>query len=462
VNKQVLGHLRQFNLFGVVLAVSALLLACGADQLSDEEQTTQRDTFNDNDLRPLPDTSGGGLDVPSDALTSGADTLFFDTSGTSGTTDNDTSGTSGNDTSGTSGTTDGDTSGTSGNDTSGTSGADTSGGGPTDRDGDTIPDTSDNCPDAPNFSQSNFDNDTLGDACDPDLDGDSVPNASDNCPQLASSNLTDTDSDSIGDMCDPDLDGDGIPNAADLWPSEGGWPTPALPNTVYAHSSTRLYYMDVYPPYQIVDVADFGWPANADSTEMTDIAIDRNGVIYGVSFDDLFVCRADNAQCRRIGGLPSSFNGLTWMPAGTVFPDREALIGIANDGRWFRLDIPVGGGNLQAVQIGAYSAGYTSSGDAFSIEGVGTFGAVNKGSLTYDYLLEVNATGGLVRELGPIGAYSTIYGVAGWSGKFFGFDSTGAVILIDLNSGTPPTVTPIHTGTGIVWWGAGVRTVIVN
>jgi hypothetical protein len=61
---------------------------------------------------------------------------------------------------------------------------------PTDTDGDTIADTSDNCPSVANTNQRNHDGDPKGDACD-------------RCPHLASTTDPDGDSDGVGDDCDP-------------------------------------------------------------------------------------------------------------------------------------------------------------------------------------------------------------------------------------------------------------------
>lgn len=52
-----------------------------------------------------------------------------------------------------------------------------------DDDGDSIPDTSDNCPLTPNIGQENSDDDSLGNACDPNDDNDDVPDSSDGCPE---------------------------------------------------------------------------------------------------------------------------------------------------------------------------------------------------------------------------------------------------------------------------------------
>ncbi|MBU4484417.1 thrombospondin type 3 repeat-containing protein, partial [bacterium] len=52
-----------------------------------------------------------------------------------------------------------------------------------------------------------------------DFDGDGVENRSDNCPLLKNPGQKDDDEDSIGDACDPDMDGDGIVNEEDAYPA---------------------------------------------------------------------------------------------------------------------------------------------------------------------------------------------------------------------------------------------------
>ena len=93
-----------------------------------------------------------------------------------------------------------------------------------DKDGDGVPDASDNCPDKANKDQKDSDKDGIGDACEPpppDGDGDGVPDASDNCPGKANEDQKDSDKDGIGDACQPpaDGDGDGVPDADDNCPA---------------------------------------------------------------------------------------------------------------------------------------------------------------------------------------------------------------------------------------------------
>lgn len=104
-----------------------------------------------------------------------------------------------------------------------------------DKDGDGIPDETDNCPEVSNVSQADSDNDWIGDACDncpsvynpdqEDSDNDGIGNACDNCPYKANEDQNDNDGDGIGNVCDNcpektskdqgDSDGDGIGNPCD-------------------------------------------------------------------------------------------------------------------------------------------------------------------------------------------------------------------------------------------------------
>lgn len=88
--------------------------------------------------------------------------------------------------------------------------------GGSDRDGDGVPDATDNCPDVANPQQYDEDGDLLGDACD-------------NCPHVANHDQADGDGDGVGTVCDPNptTPGDhillflGFNNASEI----AGWST---------------------------------------------------------------------------------------------------------------------------------------------------------------------------------------------------------------------------------------------
>ncbi len=102
-----------------------------------------------------------------------------------------------------------------------------------DEDGDGVGDDADNCPMVPNASQSNFDGDDDGDACDQDDDNDGVLDADDLCQKGALDWLSISQNDHDGDGCkdaieDADDDNDGVYDFADMcstgtlaWTSNG-------------------------------------------------------------------------------------------------------------------------------------------------------------------------------------------------------------------------------------------------
>ena len=66
-------------------------------------------------------------------------------------------------------------------------------------------------------SQTDVDNDLVGDQCDnnEDIDEDGHQNNQDNCPYIPNANRADHDRDGQGDACDSDDDNDGIPDDRD-------------------------------------------------------------------------------------------------------------------------------------------------------------------------------------------------------------------------------------------------------
>ena len=102
-----------------------------------------------------------------------------------------------------------------------------------DADQDGVIDSDDNCPDVPNASQADDDEDGAGNVCDrcrgsddgADLDADGVPDGCDNCPWVVNPTQDDSDGNGLGNACDgcdglgdADADGDSVPDACDVCP----------------------------------------------------------------------------------------------------------------------------------------------------------------------------------------------------------------------------------------------------
>ncbi|HUB09324.1 MAG TPA: thrombospondin type 3 repeat-containing protein [Myxococcales bacterium] len=117
-----------------------------------------------------------------------------------------------------------------------------------DIDGDTIPNVRDNCPYYANTSQavvapSVLEAAGLPSTCKIDADGDGIDDSYDNCPTIPNPTQTDINQNGIGDVCDPDMDGDGIPDKkqtsapgvvpgvfAGIAVNQGGDNCPTIPN----------------------------------------------------------------------------------------------------------------------------------------------------------------------------------------------------------------------------------------
>ena len=223
--------------------------------------------------------------------------------------------------------------------------------------------------------------------------------------------------------------------------------------TIFAHTSSELYRLELKSK-SFVKVGNFAFDKSPGS--VTDIAIDRKDTLYAITFSDLFVCKTSDAKCSWVMSLPTSFNGMTFVHSGTIYPDQDALIGIANDGGWHHVQFNASPPKI--VKLGSYG-GYGSSGDAFSVKGVGTFATVTKAGSSSDLLVSVDPkTGKVLAEVGKTGV-SGLWGVAWLDGAAYGFSSGGSVYVIDIQTGVAKPVSGVAVPKAS-WWGAGVSTEI--
>ncbi|MEM7258255.1 MAG: carboxypeptidase regulatory-like domain-containing protein, partial [Pseudomonadota bacterium] len=149
-----------------------------------------------------------------------------------------------------------------------------------DSDGDSVPDSGDNCPYIANNDQADTDGDGAGDVCDavladdPDLDGVGVE---DNCPTDPNASQLDTDADGIGDECDPEDnsgdvtqgndegDGSGNGGGGTVIPDNGG---AEITLTAFTATPNRV---------MIDELVRFSWQFSTSATDASSCLIDVNG-----------------------------------------------------------------------------------------------------------------------------------------------------------------------------------------
>jgi hypothetical protein len=209
---------------------------------------------------------------------------------------------------------------------------------------------------------------------------------------------------SSGSDDDDDVTGDA--GAADADPNRPDSAPPPENTFVFAHSSSELYKVDP-DTLAVMLIGPFGWPSAAD--QMTDIAIDKNGYMVGISFDKVYAVNVDTAACSFLADLDRQFNGLSFVPAAEIDPTGdEVLVASALDGSFYEIDPGTGASSL----IGNYGGGLTSSGDIVSVRGFGTVATVKQNGIGNDLLARVAPTTGVATVVGDTGE-TDIWGARG-------------------------------------------------
>jgi hypothetical protein len=227
---------------------------------------------------------------------------------------------------------------------------------------------------------------------------------------------------------------------------------------VYAHTSTTLYRIDT----STFQAQMIGAMTGLGSEALTDIAIDKNDHMVGVTSTKLYSIDAATGTVTLIKALGSNVSGLTslsFVPADLNDPNSDDLLVTANDqGAVFKID-PATGAATQLGSYGTSSLGkVSSSGDIVGVRGLGIYATVNVGTEANDYLARIDPATWHATILGTSTGFNNIFGLGYWAGKFYGFVDSGTtggkVIQIDQNTGVG---TVLKTGAER-WYGAGVST----
>jgi hypothetical protein len=217
---------------------------------------------------------------------------------------------------------------------------------------------------------------------------------------------------------------------------------------VFAHSPDALFAVNPRT-FGVVRIGPFIWPPDGNDHRMTDIAINADGDIWGITFGALYRVDPATARCTYVADFAGAMvNGLSFVPGDEFTGGREQLLAADRFGEVFRVDTSTG----RSTRIGNYGDGAGSSGDIVSVLNAGTFATVVSGGI--EYLARIDTTTGRATLIGETGQTET-WGVGYWRGSVYGFTSGGLVVTIDIETGraSPAQRTPGP------WWGAGVTTI---
>jgi hypothetical protein len=229
---------------------------------------------------------------------------------------------------------------------------------------------------------------------------------------------------------------------------------------VYGHSATILYRLDP----ETKSVAVVGTFSGCDD-DVIDIALDKDSTLYGTTINrappeepipwgGLWRIDKTTAVCTLVarGEFP---NSLSFVPAGTLDPAAEALVGYVGS-NYVRID--TGSGQITQIRANALS-GLESSGDIVSvIDGPTLLTVKGDGCLDTDCVVSVDpATGEAQGNLGSAG-FDRVFGVAFWAGSLYGFTAAGELFefVEDDQGGITTTLIPVSAG--LEFYGAGSTT----
>jgi hypothetical protein len=220
---------------------------------------------------------------------------------------------------------------------------------------------------------------------------------------------------------------------------------------VYGQTSDTLYKLD--PLTNAVTMVGAFHGCNGS---VIDIALDKNSNMYGTTSGAVYKIDRQTAVCTHIadGSYP---NSLSFVPAGTLDPNEEALVGYDMNNNYIRIDTTTGA----ITTIGPLIDNYASSGDIVSVIGGGTYLTVTGGSFTdpcADCIVEVDPkTGHVTKNIGHLG-HGAVFGLAFWGGSCYGFDAEGEVFQIDLANAHTTVIPTPNAPPGLAWFGAGSTT----
>jgi hypothetical protein len=251
---------------------------------------------------------------------------------------------------------------------------------------------------------------------------------------------------------------------------------------IYVNSLDKLYRFEpmskVLTEMGVFDcvVAD---PSGTADGGMHDIAVDKNGALYGVAklgpqepnsitSDHVIVSiNKTNGTCEKVFAVPNDLidplggveiRGLSFVPQGTIQPGQETLVALEISGTYISIDLAA----KKATVIGDLNGNgpkqwSTKGADIVSIFLDKTYVTAKLAKPTDNLAVMDPKTGAIVTNIGetPI---TTIGGLAYWAGTLYGFTGEGDVYALDPKTGATTGIAIAGAPPGIQYHGAGVTT----
>jgi hypothetical protein len=247
---------------------------------------------------------------------------------------------------------------------------------------------------------------------------------------------------------------------------DGGKP----PGRVYAHTRDELFLFDPLAK-TLTRIGQFGCLDSGD--RVLDIALDRDGVMYGTTDDGFLKIDALDATCEYVkrDAIVRYPNSLAFVPAGTVDDTKETLVGYQYDPAatnqatvYVQISLTTGAvAKVGDLNPAGAAVKYKSSGDFIALIRNG-----NKAFLTVktidpdagsgnDLLAEIDPSSGQIKQILGDTQKKNLYGFGQWAGTGYGFSDTGEILEVDMATGAAATLLTLDAGTRS-WFGAGVTT----
>ena len=275
------------------------------------------------------------------------------------------------------------------------------------------------------------------------------PTVTGNTDTLETSGTDPSSSSTMDEETDSETESASDTDKLDFGSSDMGGPMEIA--EVFGHSGNTLYRLDP----GTLEVETVG-PFSGCTASIIDIALDADSNMYGTAFGSLWAIDRTTGACTLITDEGSFTTSLSFVPAGTVDPEVEALVGFDED-QYVRIDPQTGA----ITNLGTLSDGLESSGDMVAvIDGDAYLTVFGPGCDATDCIVRIDpSTGTVLQNYGSVG-YDQVFGLAFWGGKAYGFAREGVLFEVEfVGNSVVTTEIPIPQAPGdLEFFGAGSTT----